>query len=671
MKKKVIKKETQRKENPGKNPQGIKQAARFKFHKLAGITVIILLGIVIYSNSFKCSFHFDDNLHIVNNTKIQNLSDVKTWWSYSPRPVSIFTFVLNYHFNRLDVWYYHLVNLIIHLINACLVLLLTVQIFSSQALKDHPLSKHKRLLAFFTALLFVSHPLATQSVTYIMQRQSSLAALFYLLSLTLYMKARLHHKPFRYEYLLYAASVVSAFLAVLSKENAYTLPAAIILLEIFFVQTRKISVNFRNYRVILLVAAFAGILVFAFFNFSFSVFDPLPPLESEGRTYTITPRNYFFTQFSVIVKYIQLLILPVNQNLDHDITISNNFFEIKTWLSLLFLLLLFILALILFKKYRILSFGIFWFFITLSVESGIIPISDVIYEHRTYLPSFGFFLILSTGIFILLWNKSKYLAIGLLSVIIVINSFLSYERNKVWKDDITLWTDVAEKSPGKARPFINRGLAYASQGQIDKALADLSVAVEITPSCYIFWNRGNIYSSLQQWDKAIDDYSNLVRIDTGYKDGYYNRGIAYDNIGDRDKAIADYSRVICIDPYHLNAYNNRGADYHNQGQLDKAIADYSSAIKINAEYAFAYENRAAAFSALGQWDKAIDDYSRLIRITGGENVRALINRGKAYSSLGEWDKALNDFSGAIELEPNNTEAINNRDIAMRNLNNNK
>ena len=109
-----------------------KKVEKKNYFNLLGLIIIILLGIIIYSNSFNCSFHFDDFHNIVDNQKIQNLSDVKAWWNFVPsRPLGSLSFALNYHFNKLDVWYWHFVNLIIHLINTCLVWWFTILIFSS------------------------------------------------------------------------------------------------------------------------------------------------------------------------------------------------------------------------------------------------------------------------------------------------------------------------------------------------------------------------------------------------------------------------------------------------------------------------------------------------------------------------------------------------------------
>jgi len=371
-----------------------RQVNKSKSYEVFGFFILILLGIIIYSDSFDCSFHFDDLKRIVYNPAIRNLTDLKTIWTYAPnRPLSFFTFAVNYQFNRFDVPNWHVVNLAFHLIDACLVWWLALLIFSTLAKKDDQMARNKKILAFLTALLFVSHPLAIQSVTYIYQRQVTMVAMFYLLSLSLYIKARLSDNGNTSKILLFTGSLVSAVLAMLTKENAFTLPFTILLFEIFFVGTKKFSMNFTDYRVIILLVAFLAILFIIPFSHSFSFFKPILP--GGGNPYTLTPGNYFFTQLSVILKYIRLLCLPLSQNLDYDFPISNSFFEARTLISFSILLSLILLALFIYKRHRIISFGIFWFFITLSIESSFIPIHDVIFEYRTYLPSFGFFLILS------------------------------------------------------------------------------------------------------------------------------------------------------------------------------------------------------------------------------------------------------------------------------------
>ena len=643
-----------------------KQDFKNRYANAAGLTIIILLGVIIYSNSFQCSFHFDDLSFIVHNPKIFRLSDIKAWWSiYPSRPLSIFTFALNYQFNQLDVWYYHLVNLAIHLCNACLVWWLTMLILSTPAVKDHPIFRQKNIIALFTALLFVSHPLATQSVTYIWQRQASLVTLFYLLAMALYVKARITDKSIAYKYLLFAGTLISAVLAMLTKENAFTLPFAILLLELFFLQTKKRSINFKDYRLILSMAAFLGLIFFIMFAFQSRMFKPIPP--SSGNTETITPLNYLLTQFSVIARYIRLLFLPIGQNFDYDYAVSNNFFEMRTMFSFLGLLSLIVLAIFLFKRSRIISFGILFFFLALSVESGFIPINDVIFEHRTYLPSFGFFLVLSSSIYILLWNKYKYLAIAVLLIIIGSNSILTYGRNKVWKDDLSLWNDVALKSPHKARPFVNRGYAYRNLDQRDNEIADYTTAIGIDPKFTIAWySRGVAFGSLGQWEKAVADYSKAIEIDRGYSDALISRGVAFGSLGQWDKAIADYSMAVKINPNNAQAYSNRGIAYGKCGQLNNAIADYSKAIEINPEYTDAFMERGVAYGGLGQMDKAIADFSQVIRIDP-KFAKAYYSRGVAFGLIKQWEKAIADYSMAVGIDPGYTRAYYNRGAAYANL----
>ena len=583
-----------RKQN--KNPK--EQIKRAGYSDLFVLAIIVLTGVLIYSNSYRCSFHFDDIPRIVDNPAIRHLADVKAWWNYYPaRPVGIFTFALNYHFNQLDVRYYHLVNLMIHLINASLVWWLTLLIFSTPTLREHPVNSQKKAIAFFTALLFVSPPLATQSVTYIVQRLTSLAALFYLLSITLYVKARLKGGQSSTNYLLFTGSLVSALLAILTKENAFTLPFAILLIEFFFIRTKKISVIIQDYRTIILVTAFLAILLIIPLRYSFSIFKPIPP--SNGIFYTITPYNYLLTQFSVIVKYIQLLFLPINQNADYDFPISNTLFGIRTLLSLLFLLSLIIMGVFFYKRNRIISFGIFWFFLTLSVESGFIPIHDVIFEHRTYLPSYGFFLVLCTGVYSIPRKKYKNLSVSILVILAGIYCILTYERNTVWKDDITLWTDSISKSPQKVGPYINRGVAYGNLGAWDKSMEDYSAAIAIHPNfAKPYANRGINYARQGQWEKSITECSKAIAIDPKYMDAWYNRGVAYSNLRQWDKSIPDYTSAIGIDPKFTSAYYNRGIDYFHLEQWEKAIADFSKAIEIDPGFTNAYTNRDAAYSKL-------------------------------------------------------------------------
>jgi len=164
---------------------------------LAVLFLLSLLATLIYSNTFSSPFHFDDTPNIVENPQIKDLSNFLGF--SGSRAVGFLSFALNYHFNGLDVFGYHLVNLLIHIANGFLVYSLVLLLFKASA-SDHGSQQLPTLnsqpgaapwIALVTALLFVSHPIQTQAVTYIVQRFASLVALFYLLTLVCYLKWRL------------------------------------------------------------------------------------------------------------------------------------------------------------------------------------------------------------------------------------------------------------------------------------------------------------------------------------------------------------------------------------------------------------------------------------------------------------------------------------------------
>jgi protein O-mannosyl-transferase len=573
-KQKVIPHGKEKQGKNGKSPWGL----------LISIVLICLVGIIAYSNSFDCSFHFDDVPTIEENIAIRTLSDVKAWWGFYPsRPIGFLSFALDYHFHGLDVWGYHLVNLAIHIINAVLVWWLVMLTMATPVMRDQPISRHRGAMALFTGLLFVSHPLATQSVTYIVQRLASLATLFYLLSLTLYVKGRLGEgNKDRRVFFFYTGSILCAVLGMLTKEIVFTLPFTLVLYEFSFIKTDTWKIDLKD-RGIQIPIIILGIFVALFFlNFSVDIFNPIPPLLNQGYDYPITTWQYLLTQFSVILTYIRLFIVPLNQNLDYDYPISHSLLEWHTLFGLLSLAGILVLGILLFRKYRLIAFGIFWFFLTLSVESSIIPISqDVIFEHRTYLPGFGFFLVLTGIVFYFLWDRYRRVGWAILVLIALTNTVLTYERNKVWASEYTLWADCLKKSPNKPRPLYNYGRELAYAGHASEALMYYDKAIKVNPHLLeAYYNRGIAYGKLGNHKQAIGDFDRAIEINPKYAEAYNTRGIAYNNLGNYTLAIGDFDRAIEIKPTFAAAYCNRGIAYDNLGNHNQAIENFKIASKL-------------------------------------------------------------------------------------------
>lgn len=601
-------------------PDGKKeQGGNKKFPwRLISVIFICLVGAIAYSNSFDCSLHFDDIPYIAENITIRNLSNVTAWWNFVPsRPIGTLSFALDYHFHRLDVWGYHLVNLAIHIVNAVLVWWLVLLTMATPVMKVQPISRHKGAMALFTALLFVSHPLATQSVTYIVQRLASLATLFYLLSLALYVKGRLGEgNKDKLIIFSYAGSILCAILGMLTKEIVFTLPLALLLYEFSFIKTNTWKIDLKDKGIYIPIIILAIFIAIFFLNFSFGIFNPIPPLLNQGYDSPITAGEYLLTQFSVILTYIRLFILPVNQNLDYDYPISHSLLEWHALFGLLSLTGILIVGLLLFRRYRLISFGIIWFFLTLSVESSIIPISqNVIFEHRTYLPSIGFFLVLTGVVFYFIWDQYRQVSVGALGLLILTNTVLTYERNGVWKSEYTLWADCLKKSPNKPRPLNAYGKAIADAGNVSEALRYYNRAIEMNPRFFIAYeNRGNAKAKLGDYGGAIADYEETLRINPYHADGHYNLGNALAHEGKMREAVAQFKEAVRIRPRVAEYQNNLGYVLALLGKEDEAITHFREAIRLKPDLADAHNNLGSALLSRGEIDGAINSYRAALRI---------------------------------------------------------
>jgi tetratricopeptide (TPR) repeat protein len=573
-------------------------------HNIFFIFAIFIAGIIAYSNSFDCSIHFDDN-NVFHSSVTAGSASIGDWLRLFPtRPIGMLTFAINYNIHKLDVWGYHLVNLIIHLTNAFLVWWLAWLTLSTPVMKNAEINRHKTIVAFLTGLLFVTHPLATQSVTYIAQRFASLATLFYLLSLILFVQGKLWQGNRNIPWFLFGGSLICAVLGMLTKEIVFTLPFAILLYDYCFLKTVPWKLEIKDKS---LIISFIMLLIFIllfFISQSLNIFDTQPP--DQGYAYSISMKEYFLTQFSVILTYIRLFILPINQNLDYDYQISSSFFQLKTFFSFSLLLGILAAGVLLFKRYRLISFGIFWFFLTISVESSIIPISqNVIFEHRTYLPGFGFFLALTGAFFYL--ARGKYFKVVLIIILIIasINTVLTYQRNKIWLNEYTLWADCVKKSPNKARPNNSFGLVLFGEGKTMEAMHYYNKAIRLTPDyAGVYTNRGNAYAKLGQLQLAFEDFSKSIRLKPDYAESYYNRGTVYGKLPGRyQQAIEDLNKAITLNPNYIKAYNNRGIIYGELGQYQLAIENFNKAISLKKDYADAYNNR--AYFYLNQGNKEL------------------------------------------------------------------
>ena len=630
-----------------------------KFYiKLLSIIIIFLSGILIYSNTFFCSFHFDDSNYIVNNFYIRNIHNLQSIWKICPcRFLTFLSIAFDYHFHRLDVFAYHLFNITVHVGSAILVWWLTLLTFSTPAMKEEKIARHAKAIALFAGLIFVSNPVQIEAVTYIWQRAASMAAFFYLGSLGLYVKSRLlqdNKSTFGLGRFYYIFSLITAVAAMFTKENSITLPLMILLYEFSFFGARK-GQNLKYLFPFLLTLFIIPLTMLFTKSFRFQEIQGVVE-GPEG----ISPLHYLLTQFRVMITYIRLVFLPLNLNLDYDYPIYKNIFELPVLISFAFLITILYIAKSLFSKYRLISFSIFWFFLTLLPESSLLPQKDVIFEHRLYLPLVGYSMFLVSGAYTIFGKNYFKTMMVVLTMIVACYSVMTYQRNKVWKDELSLGNDIVQKSPHKARPYYNRGLSLYNQDKLAQAMSDYNKAIEIDPKlAEAYDNRGVVYDKQEKFTQAISDYNRAIEIDPNYARAYYNRGLSFYTQGNLAQAMFDYNKAIEINPNYAEAYDNRGVVYYMQDKYPQALSEYNRAIEIDPKLASAYIDRGVYYDNQGHLPQAISDYNKATEIDP-KLAKAYKYRGLIYYKQGNFTKALSEYDKAIEIDPNDAEVYNDR-----------
>ncbi|MEW6667847.1 MAG: tetratricopeptide repeat protein [Thermodesulfobacteriota bacterium] len=661
------------------------------------VFLILSLGIIGYTSSLDATFHFDDFPSILRNKSIRNLWDWVAIWHGNPtRFVASLTFALNYHFHGLTVFGYHAVNILIHLLSALSIYWLVRLLFATPELKDTPLASQGGHVALATSLLFVCHPIETQAVTYIIQRVASLAALFYFLSTALYVRARLCpdqrnaiHVP------LYCGSIAAALLAMFCKENSITLPFSILVVEGFFFSPtwRKLRARLSYLFFMLMTLPVIPLIWIATRP---SMVQHLGPAETD----TISRFDYLLTQINVIPTYLRLLLFPIKQSLDYDFPVAHSFFDPVTLASFLLLVALGATAVLVFRGFRLISFGIVWFFLTLSVESSFIPISDVIFEHRVYLPSFGIFLSVTVTLFYFLHRQRKSL-LGFFALTIPLLLILTVNRNVTWREQVLIWHDAAKTAPHKFRVLVNRGAGYSFLDKAEYAVRDYERAVALgrddaTP----YLNLGLHLLASGEYSAAVSEFDRALGAEPNSANVYLHRGLTHMAWGKYDLAYEDFRKSTLLDPtnpYYFNAlgaacnklrmypyarlafaraialddryaapYLNRGKTLRSLGNLAGAVRDFCRAAELEPDMPDIYFNWALVHVERAEYREAVEHFSKAIAWNPGY-AEAYSNRGMAYHRMALHDRALMDLDRAVELNPSLSRLYRNRSKVLQSL----
>lgn len=559
--------------------------------------LLVLATVLAYANSFDVGFEFDDYGSIVNNPRVSQTTGAINADSvpdpfieefHARRPLGFLSFKINYRLHGLEVWGYHAVNLLVHLASVLLVYAFVLLLFKTPRARDSIIASRSGTVAFLCAALFALHSIQTQAVTYIVQRFTSMAAMFYLASLVLYLNARLSARPLP-RYAAYALSVLAALAAMATKEIALTLPFAAALVEFVFFPGEPARKRMAWLAALMLTVLVIPITIY------YQQAAPSGLMEfamTHSRLDTdISRSTYFFTQLRVIVTYLRLLVLPINQNLDYDYPTYENFFVAPVLLSGALLLAIFALGIYMLRRrdgaFAVMGFGVLWFFLTMSIESSFLPIVDVIFEHRVYLPSVGLFCAAVVGAsYVSAHGKRFNYTVAIILISACVLGIMTHNRNETWRDSIRLWQDTVSKSPNKARPHFNLALYYYKK---------------------------------KDYEPAIEHFKRAVEADPWEAQRYNGLGVAYYSAGNDDLAIASYLKALELEPNFLECMVNLAMAYNQKGQYEKALYYYQK-VRSHAPQDFDVNLSIARLQyATGRWDDAAFTVRYLLTLKPGDS----------------------------------------------------
>jgi tetratricopeptide (TPR) repeat protein len=440
------------------------------------IALLLAVTLVAYANAFYGTFQFDDFASILNDPRLASASAFLMQLPHMIRPVLKLTFLIDRRLYGENPAGYHLLNVLLHCANGLLVYGI---LYHAASCVPVPNAKFVRRLPLWTALLFSLHPVETETVTYLSGRATGLMACCCLLSLYLFLCATEPGTPRRKFLWGYGGALLCFVLALLSKEAAVTLPCILLLWHVVF---RQGAPDHRSYSWRPHLPFWAVLLLGLGFGWSHPRYVYLAHLSLEIRPIY----ENLLTQANAVAYALSLFFLPARLNFDHDLAVFHSFFQWPTPLSLLLLGGMMAAALWSLRRAPFFSFGILWFFIQILPTNSVVPRYDILSERNLYLPSLGIFLsfvALSLHLAPKLVNSSPTLApaaIKAASLLVVAGLLVStVSRNRIYRDQLSFWSDAVRKSPQKARTHNNLGYAYFVAGDLDSAMEEFRTALSL------------------------------------------------------------------------------------------------------------------------------------------------------------------------------------------------
>lgn len=600
---------------------------------LAGLTVLS------YGNSLHGRFVFDDQEVIfqpavINARSLSGIVSITTGW----RQLLFATYAFNNYWSGFDPFSYHVVNLLLHVVNVLLVYGIILVLLRRHRLERAPEA------ALAGALIFGVHPLLSSAVSYVAGRSSVLCATFYFLAVLLFLKG-LETNQRRPRVVYFVFMGLAGFLAWQAKQEAITLP--LLLASILFLQTEK-----TNWRwigglaaiplafAILIREQLAGLFGAISSNQELisAGFEPLLAFPVYFRTYLVALVGYYFPRFAV----------PLGLSADPHIL------PVEHWYSLEFLFAVPVLAGLVWltlhfrKTEPLFSLGMAAMLVSPLTAYAVVPLPDVVLEHRAYIPALGMAL-LAAWLFQLLtrsYLKVRWIVLAAAAATLM---SMTATRNNVWATNIALWEDAVAKGPAKPRSHFNLAQAYQDAGRWPDAIQQYLRALELKPDIYAAYsNMSAILLDQGQFDKARDMLLKVTSLSPRFTEGYINLGVMYVRLKQPDKALEALNKALEISPDNFGAIFNKAEALSMKGELQAALEGYKRTVQLRPDIPRFRMSLGLEYWRLG--DRAAAEMEFLQLIDSPLAAEAYRNMGVMNSQAGQPDRAIEYLRRAVSLQ---------------------
>ncbi|ABV37622.1 hypothetical protein Ssed_3018 [Shewanella sediminis HAW-EB3] len=520
-----------------------------RYPSLSFVILAFITSLLAYWPSFSVPFYLDDRVSIAENPLLLTGTMSQIWQVYGMRFVGYLSFWLNVQTSELNLFGFHLTNYAIHLLNGLLIFAIVKQLLKCFA-GDWSLPR-QHIFASTVALIWLLHPLNTQAVTYIVQRLASLVTLFYLVALYSYLKFRYGNR----KVIWLSLFVFSCVLGLLTKQNFIVLFAFIVFYELIYAEQvikKWLLVGFAATFVTLAIA----------YPFIPHVIEIISGMTKE--TAAISRYDYFVTQTLVIWEYILKFFIPYPLQLDMGVDIAKTSSGIH-FAALLAHLTLILSALFAAKHLPLFSVGIIVFYTGHSVESFVIPITDLAFEHRTYLPNIGLTLAVCGLLFYISDKQDKSNKIITAVILLICGMFavMTFERNTQWQEPYAFAENEYNLEPDSPRAMTSYALELVKVGELAQAEKLLVSAVNsnmqkgkltvtsINNLMLLLFNQGKYQSAVNTGMMALK----YIKRPNDRSLTLSNIAYGYIKMGYCDFAIGLTRKAIKLDAHNENAKN--------------------------------------------------------------------------------------------------------------------